>query len=131
MRRAILIGALSGVLLFGACGTGEDPGLAGPPPAETATPTPAPTSDAHTIEVEVKDGKPVGGVKREAVELGEVVRIVVTSDVADEVHLHGYDESVDAQAGGETILEFTADIPGVFEVELEEREEKILEIEVK
>ena len=131
MRRAILIGATSGVLLFGACGTGEDPGLFGTPPADTATPSAAPTSDAHTIEVEVKDGKPVGGVQREEVELGEQVRIVVTSDVADEVHVHGYDETVDLQAGGESSLEFTADIPGVFIVELEERKELILELEVK
>jgi len=129
MRRAILIGAVAGVLLFGACGTGEDPGLAGPQPTDTSTP--APTSSAQTIEVEVKDGEPVGGVKREEVELGEEVRILVTSDVADEVHLHGYDEKVDVQAGGESSLEFTADIPGVFVVELEERKEKILEIEVK
>jgi len=131
MRRAILIGTASGVLLFGACGTGEDPGLVGAPPADTVGPNAAPTSDPHTIEVDVKDGEPVGGVKREEVELGEQVRIVVTSDVADEVHVHGYDQNVDLQAGGESSLEFTADIPGVFVVELEERKEKILELEVK
>ncbi|MEX0875349.1 MAG: hypothetical protein WD646_02420 [Actinomycetota bacterium] len=122
--------AVAVVLLFAACGTNEDPGIVGTPPVETE---PAATSSpsVHTIEVTVTDGMPVGGVKREEVDTGEDVRIVVSSDVSDEVHLHGYDESVDVEAGDQAVLEFTADIEGVFIVELEERGEHILEIEVK
>jgi hypothetical protein len=122
--------AVAAVVIFAACGTGEDPGLVGPPPAVTqdaATASPA----THTIDVTVSDGKPVGGVKREEVDLDEDVRLVVTSDVSDEIHLHGYDETVDVEAGSEAVLEFNANIAGVFVVELEELEEEILEIEVK
>ena len=46
--------------------------------------------------------------------------LVVKSDVADEVHLHGYDISRDVPAGGTVRISFTATLPGRFEVELEE-----------
>jgi hypothetical protein len=47
--------------------------------------------------------------------------LAVTSDVADEVHLHGYDISRDVQAGGTVRIAFRATLPGRFEVELEGR----------
>ena len=131
MRRAVLVLAAAALLIGGACGTGEDPGLAGQPPADTSTPGVNANPDIHTIEIEVVDGKPVGGVKREEVEQGETVQIVVSSDVEDEVHIHGYDQSFDVRAGGEASGSFVANVPCVFEVELEQRKEKILELEVK
>lgn len=60
-----------------------------------------------------------GEVVRYAVPLGSRVELVVASDLADEVHLHGYDRSSFVTAGATTTLRFTADQPGVFEVELE------------
>ncbi len=131
MRRAIVVVAAATLVIMGACGTGEDPGLEGPPPTDTSTPGVTATSNVHSIEIRVEDGKPVGGVQREKVEQGETVRILVSSDVADEIHLHGYNKSVDIAAGGQASLSFTANIPGVFIVELEEHGEHILEIEVK
>jgi hypothetical protein len=131
MRRAGLVLAAAALLIGGACGTGEDPGLAGQPPADTSTPGIAANPDVHTVEIRVVDGKPAGGVKREDVEKGETVRIVVFSDVADEVHIHGYDRSFPVRAGGEASGTFIANVTGIFEVELEQRKEKILELEVK
>jgi hypothetical protein len=52
--------------------------------------------------------------------IGQRVLIQVASDVADEVHLHGYDLKVEVASGSSAEIEFVADIPGVFEVELEE-----------
>jgi hypothetical protein len=88
-------------------------------------------SGPETIDVQVKAGKPVGGIKRATVRKGERVVLVVHSDVADEVHLHGYDLHQDVDAGGTARIRFTADIAGVFEAELESRKLQILALTVK
>src|SRR4029079_17561044 len=101
--------------------------------APTTTDAPPPTTTAPratTIAIVVKGGKPVGGVKRFEVAKGTDVVLVVRSDVADEVHLHGYDKHVDVEAGGTARRPFTADIAGVFEAELESRGLQILELTV-
>ncbi len=71
------------------------------------------------MKIVVVNGAPQGGIVRQTVHKGDEVVLVVTSDVADEIHLHGYDMSRDVEAGGTVRLPFTATIPGRFEVELE------------
>lgn len=94
----------------------------------TATTT-APAVTA--IAIAVKDGKPVGGITRAEVKKGAAVVLVVHSDIADEIHLHGYDKQVDVEAGGTARLRFTADVAGVFEAELENEGLQILELTVE
>ena len=89
------------------------------------------TRSATRIVVDVKGGKPVGGVKNATVKKQEQVELVVHSDVADEVHLHGYDLAQDVEAGGTARIRFQATITGVFEAELESRGLQILELTVK
>lgn len=78
----------------------------------------------------VKNGKPVGGVAHLTYNEGEQVRFKVESDVSDEVHMHGYDIMKDVEAGGSVSFDFPATIEGVFEAELEDRKEQILELTV-
>jgi heme/copper-type cytochrome/quinol oxidase subunit 2 len=59
------------------------------------------------------------------------IRLVVTSDVSDHVHLHGYDLMVDVAPGRPGRLTLRATVPGRFEVELEDRRLQILELEVR
>jgi uncharacterized cupredoxin-like copper-binding protein len=94
----------------------------------TTTTTTAPSGDV--IEITVEGGKVVGGAQRHKAKLGDSVTLRVTSDVADEVHLHGYDKKVDVAPGYPAELTFTADIPGVFEVELEGKALPLGELEV-
>jgi hypothetical protein len=61
---------------------------------------------------------------------GDVVEITVQSDVADDVHVHGYDRVLHLEAGQPATLTFTADIPGIFEVELETSGVLLFELEV-
>jgi hypothetical protein len=68
---------------------------------------------------------------RPTVDKGDRVNLVVRSDVEDEVHLHGYDISRPVSAGGTARISFVADIPGRFEVELEERSVQLAEITVE
>jgi|SRR5581483_4148652 len=91
----------------------------------------AASARAVTISIHVEDGKPVGGIKRATVRKGEDVSLVVHSDVADEVHLHGYDLHAEVEAGGTAGIDFKANIAGVFEAELESRKLQILELTVR
>ena len=89
------------------------------------------SSSPLTISVEIKGGKPVGGIQRATAKKGQTVEVVVQSDVADEVHIHGYDLHKDVEAGGTTRIRFTADLTGVFEAELESRKLQIVELTVR
>lgn len=137
-----MLATLALVLVVGtACGGEADPGpradpSPSPTPNATATPeTPveSPTSEPaprFTAEVTVAGGK-VRGPKVVEVEVGEKVSIAVTSDVADHVHVHGYDELVDVAPDERAVLRFTADIPGVWEVELEDAHKLLFELKVQ
>jgi hypothetical protein len=129
---------LIGTLLLAGCGGGKEAATtpsAPPPPATTtaaATTTTSPAvPKAKVIAIRIEGGKPVGGIARHTVKQGEVVQLVVHSDVADEVHLHGYDLHQDVDAGGTARIRFRAKIPGVFEAELENRKLQILELTVR
>ena len=83
------------------------------------------------VKVVVVNGSPQGGIVRQTVNKDDQVVLVVTSDVADEIHLHGYDKAKDVAAGGTIRLPFKATIPGRFEAELESRGVQIAEITVE
>ncbi len=103
-----------------------------PAPATTTTETATtPVPGPVTIAVTVSGGKPVGGIRDATVKQGRAVALVVHSDIADEVHLHGYDLTRDVAAGGTATIRFKASIAGVFEVELESRSLQIVELTVK
>jgi len=83
-----------------------------------------------TTAIVVRDGEPVGGVRELEYSAGDEVEFSVRSDVADEIHLHGYDLSKDVAAGGSVSFSFPAEIEGIFEVELEQRGTQIAELRV-
>lgn len=64
------------------------------------------------------------------VQEGQKVVIKATADVADEIHLHGYDLSKEAEANEQITIEFTADKTGRFPIELEKLKKDIGVIEV-
>jgi hypothetical protein len=82
-------------------------------------------------EVRVEGGRAVGGVKTISVNRGEVVRLSVRSDTAEEVHVHGYDLSKKVTAGRPARFRFPAEIQGVFEIELERAHEQIASLKVQ
>jgi len=100
----------------------------------TTTDTTTTTTEAEKpteVKVVVVNGSPQGGIVRQTVNKDDQVVLVVTSDVADEIHLHGYDKAKDVAAGGTVRLPFKATIPGRFEAELESRGVQIAEITVE
>ena len=98
----------------------------------TTTSTTQAQPAAPTVNtVVVKNAKPVGGIKKVKVGKGDTVRLVVKSDTADEIHIHGYDFHKDVAAGGSVAFKFPATIDGAFEIELENHKEQIAELTVE
>ena len=132
MHRVMLtmIGLVACGLGFAACGGGDATPLA---TQQVITTTPEsevirpPQPDFVVLVV----GDTISGGGRKTVTLGKTVRIQVVSDAKDEVHLHGYDRKVDLTAGRPATLTFVADVPGIFEVELESRGLKLLDLVVR
>ncbi len=96
--------------------TSPDPGAT---PGQSRTPD---RDDASDREVEVFEFEITGGsadppLERVTVPQGATVRIVVTADEPDELHLHGYDLDAALEPGEQAVLEFVADQPGLFELE--------------
>ena len=126
--------ALSGLALAAgltACaGTAAPDTAAGSSSAGTAPSSSASTPAGQRIEVQVSGGEVSGDTGRVPVAAGEHVTLVLTSDVADEVHVHGYDLEADLSPGQPTEIAFDATIPGVFEVELHEAGTQLLSLQV-
>ena len=84
-----------------------------------APPAPAERPAAPRIPtLVVQDGRPRGEVRELRFDKGERVRFRVRSDVAEELHIHGYDRYVDVAPGRTATVSFPASIEGIFEVEL-------------
>jgi len=126
------------------CGTGASQS---PSASPTTTTTGASTSAAAStstsaatttagfagtlIEARVRGGTVDTAKRRVGVKRGERVRITVESDQGDEVHVHGYDLRRPVGPGKPATIEFAADLPGIYEVELEAAKRRLLELEVR
>ncbi|MGI8479167.1 MAG: hypothetical protein ACR2M2_04830 [Gaiellaceae bacterium] len=103
-----------------------------PTTTDTTTTTTTPEVERPAIvRVRVVAGAPQGGIVRKTVGKGDRVVLVITSDVADHVHLHGYDLMRNVAAGGTARIGFRATVPGRFEVALEDRGTQIADLTVE
>jgi hypothetical protein len=122
---------LAAALLVGGCG-GDDPDATTPSSTSAAATTPSETAFAGTeIVVAVKGGKVDPPTHRVKVGKGTEVRLLVTSDKADELHVHGYEIEKELPAGEQVTIDFTADQTGLFEVETHETELQLAQLEVR
>jgi hypothetical protein len=100
-------------------------------PASTAEPTTTAGFAGTLIEVKVTGDEVDTASRRVRVNRGEKVRIRVEADHAEEVHVHGYDLKEHVGPGKPAVIEFTADAPGVYEVELEGAALRLFELQVQ
>ena len=138
--RAALVPGLLAALLTGCAAGQEQADTAAAPapatatasaaPSATASATPSPTPTVRTVEVRYAGGQVTGTTGREEVPVGEPVVLRISSDVAEEVHVHGYDLEAAVPAGGSVDVPLTADIPGVFEVELHDSGKVLFQLRV-
>jgi hypothetical protein len=134
-RRARLAArlALAAVLAVGFAGCGgDDEGTTVTTVSEapSTAPTPPTTGEARLVDVVVRRGSVEGGGRQE-VPINERVRLRVTSDVEEEVHVHGYNHRFQVGPTGPAEITFIANLPGVFEVELEKSHKRLLNLEVR
>ena len=125
MTPRALVGLLALLLLLGGC-AGKAPAASGASGSSSG----ASGTTGQRIEVSIAHGKISGTSGRVQVAKGSPVTLVVTSDVADEVHLHGYDIEKELAPGKPTTLQFTANLTGVFEVELHKANVVLLRLQV-
>jgi hypothetical protein len=74
-------------------------------------------AEPQVARIKIRDGRVVAGPRRVEATKGETVRIVVSADAPDEIHLHGYDIEREADPGRPARFKFKADIEGIFELE--------------
>ena len=123
-------------LALAACGSDDDSGNGnsaagggydkGTPARTEEAPPPEPAIEA----IVVRDGAPVGGPAELEYDAGEQIRFRVRSNVADELHIHGYDITREIPAGGTVTVSFPADLEGIYEAELHGSGELIAELRV-
>ncbi len=94
-------------------------------------PTGTAGTPALAWRVTIRAGRVVGGVQRFRARKGQRIVLTVVSNLADEVHLHGYDLSRLVKPGTPARIAFSARLTGRFEVELERRGLRIAEFEVR
>ena len=147
-RIAIL--ALAVVVLVGgvllARLAGDDGPNAGVPPEPTQTVTPDRNASAATApreperqapppprveSIRIRGRAPVGEPRTLQYNSGDTVRLSFRSDVAEEVHIHGYDKYVDVPAGGTKTTRFKADAEGIFEIESHGSGELLAKLQVQ
>ncbi len=103
---------------------------------DTTTTTPTTTRPAGApgplvIRITFRGGRVVGGIKRVQIKQGRRAVLVVSADVSDHVHLHGYNRFADVAPGRPARLRFAATAPGRFEAELEDLGIQILDLQVR
>ena len=98
---------------------------------QATTPRPRPRPTAAPIRIAVRNGRVVGGLRRIRLGQGQRLFLVVSADVFDHVHLHGYDVMRDVAPGAPARFRLRATIPGRFEIELEDRGLLLANLEVR
>ena len=142
MRTGMTI--LTGVLLLVSCGGADAASTTSSTSTTTPTTATEPTTTtmatststaagtattAQTIDVSIESGEVVGPTAF-SFTVGDAVSIWVVSDVDAEIHVDGYDVFFEAAAGVPTEVALTADVPGIFEVELEGTHTPLFALEV-
>lgn len=83
-----------------------------------------------TFEIVIKANKLSSGPETIQVTEGDDVQIIVTSDVVDELHLHGYDKTLNLLKNQPVTLSFKATLTGRYVYELHDTETAIGALEV-
>ena len=89
-----------------------------------------PGAESEPVALEFAGGEVVGGVETIEVTSGEEVTMTVTSDVQEELHVHGVDLYEDLPPGEEVEVTFTPEAEGIFEIELHGSGTQIASMEV-
>jgi len=120
---AAVIAVVAVVLLAGGGDDSDEASNSSSTATPTATATAANDGDATPTATATPKPKPpllkAGSEKALNAQQGDTVTFRVVNDEAEEVHVHGYDIKKELEPGKTETVSFKADIPGIFEIELE------------
>lgn len=111
------------VLLLSGCSSGSDPDAA-------ALPAASPSVAVRLLDVTLAGGRATGVEQRVDAQAGERLVLKITSDSAEEVHVHGYDLYADLAPGRAAQLSFPADLLGSYVVELHRAQRPLFQLRV-
>ena len=125
----VLAAVLVAVVAFVVASPGGDDDDSGQPAQTTTTGSgaeatqteetviPAEPPEPSPERIRIAGGEVVGGPKKITVLTGDRVRIVVSADAPDDIHLHGYDIEKKVAPGAPARFDFKASNEGQFEME--------------
>ena len=145
MRRGwliVFVAALA-VWLTAACGGSKNTGGTSSTSAQasssasssSATPSSAaqqPPAGAATFDVTIANGQVTPTNASWQAKVGQPVSVRVTSDAADELHVHSSpDHEFEVEAAANQLFTFTIDVPGSVEIELHKLDKTIATLQVQ
>lgn len=113
--------------------SGETPPATEEPESGAADPiTRESKAEAPTVRtIRVRGGAPVGEVRALSYRRGDRIRLRITADAPEEVHVHGFDVEKPVGPDEPARFDIEADIEGRFEVELHGTGTQIATLEVR
>jgi hypothetical protein len=89
------------------------------------------TPKTANVTIDVKNAKPVGGVKKIKIKQGGTLNLTVNSDVADELHVHATDQHKEVAKGGTVKMTIKPTGTGNSEIELENHKQQLAELTIE
>ena len=89
------------------------------------------TPKTANVTIDVKNAKPVGGVKKIKLRQGGTLNLTVNSDTADEIHVHATDQHEEVAKGGSIKLTIKPTGTGNSEIELENHKQQLAELTIE
>ncbi len=138
LRHAVALAAVGALAACG--GSGDDAtvsptGSASPSNSASSASTPSSPSSSssagRTVTITVAGTKVSPAPRTVDLAVGEKLTLVITSDHADELHIHGFEIEKELAPGKAVSVDLVGDQRGVFEVETHESELRLLKIAVQ
>jgi len=101
------------------------------PAAQNQQASGVPATPVQAFALTVQKRKVVSGATTLTVKQGDTVTITITADESDELHLHGYDKSVEFATNTPAMLTLVADKSGRFPFEMEGSKTDLGELDVQ
>jgi hypothetical protein len=117
-QRLAILGAVIVVAVAGVIVASNSGGSSGAPKTANVT-------------IDVKNAKPVGGVKKIKLKQGGTLNLTVHSDTADEIHVHATDQHTEVKKGGTIHMTIKPTGTGNSEIELEAHKQQIGELTIE
>lgn len=115
-------------LVIGVVGCGNSESTTAAAESTSSTPNNA-VATLNTATFTIRDGAKSSGPDLVEARRGDTVTFGITADKPEQLHIHGYDKHVELQPGANQV-QFVADIPGTFEVELHSTDSLVTRVRV-